>query len=399
MRARSLFMTVIVCFALSCGGGGGSDDGGDGGGGGGGGISAVFEKIGSDLRVTYSTGFSRGPHLCWGPGEFGIAWGDDSDSNWHPEIVSFTRISAVGALIAPEIKVTPSSISFLSLSSLVWTGTEYGLGWAQDSSGTNTLARLTSSGDTIGAVPIATQYSDFETGLEWTGSEFGLAFNWLAGDIFFVRTSASGDTIGVESVVTGEGQNKTVSSLEWAGGEYGITWSDSRSGAYETYFARVSSTGAKIGADVRVTYYKSDFDFTESSDLAWSSSEYGLCFSEMRDDDIDVFFVRLSASGAVIGSEVNLSSNSGDSQQCRILWDGENYVASWWQEDGGYANVYMAKVSANGEKKGGSFNVTSEYNSGPYSFSIAWTGSEYGVAWEDDRDGKPQIYFARVKKK
>jgi len=28
--------------------------------------------------------------------------------------------------------------------------------------------------------------------------------------------------------------------------------------------------------------------------------------------------------------------------------------------------------------------------------SLAWTGSKYGVSWEDERDGNDEIYFARI---
>jgi len=42
-------------------------------------------------------------------------------------------------------------------------------------------------------------------------------------------------------------------SLSWTGSEFGVSWYDDRDGNEEIYFARVSSAGAKIGSDLRVT--------------------------------------------------------------------------------------------------------------------------------------------------
>src|SRR4030042_1566736 len=42
-------------------------------------------------------------------------------------------------------------------------------------------------------------------------------------------------------------------SLAWTGSEFGTSWLDYRDAGWEIYFARISATGAKIGSDVRIT--------------------------------------------------------------------------------------------------------------------------------------------------
>jgi hypothetical protein len=62
--------------------------------------------------------------------------------------------------------------------------------------------------------------------------------------------------------------------------------------------------------------------------------------------------------------------------------------------DGNY-ELYFARLSADGTKAGPDLRATRDAG---YSFepSLVWTGSEYGLAWEDNRDGNNEIYFTRL---
>src|SRR4030042_483455 len=89
--------------------------------------------------------------------------------------------------------------------------------------------------------------------LSWTGSEFGVG--WCGSNIYFARVSSSGTKLGTDLRVTSDASISWYPSLSWTGSEFGVSWQDYRDAnypisdwSYEIYFARVSSSVAKLGA-------------------------------------------------------------------------------------------------------------------------------------------------------
>ena len=69
--------------------------------------------------------------------------------------------------------------------------------------------------------------------------------------------------------------------MVWTGSEFGVSWYDNRDGNYMIYFARIGADGAKIGSDVRVTY---DSPECRSPSLTWTGSEFGVSWTDIKDD-------------------------------------------------------------------------------------------------------------------
>jgi hypothetical protein len=107
--------------------------------------------------------------------------------------------------------------------------------------------------------------------LVWTGSEFGVS--WEGDHIYFARLSSSGSKVGSDLQVNSAGNDVVGNSLSWTGSEFGVSWRDDRDGTYQIYFARVSSDGTKLGSDVQVTNVSSSKNLTSH---AWSGSEFGV---------------------------------------------------------------------------------------------------------------------------
>ena len=78
-----------------------------------------------------------------------------------------------------------------------------------------------------------------------------------------------------------------------------------------------------------------------------------------------------------------------------MVWTGSEHGVAWHDNrDGVDSEIYFARISADGVKVGSDVRITSAgYSSVP---SLVWSGSEYGVAWQDDRNGDGEIYFARI---
>ena len=230
-------------------------------------------------------------------------------------------------------------------------------------------------------------YISSEPSLYWTGSEFGVSWydnrdgNW---EIYFARVSADGAKIGSNLRVTSAANNSVYPSLLWTGSEFGVSWDDLRDGNREVYFARISSDGAKIGSDLRVT---SDASNSVKPSLSWTGSEFGVSWC----DNAEIYFARISEDGTKIGSDLRVTSDASDSYNPSLFWTGTEFGVSWNDFRDGNYEIYFARVSSTGTKIGADLRVTSDASESRYP-SLSCTGSEFGVSWQDFRDGNDEIY-------
>jgi len=149
----------------------------------------------------------------------------------------------------------------------------------------------------------------------------------------------------------------------------------------------------KIGSDVRITNDASSSDYPS---LVWTGSEYGVIWRDYRDGNYEIYFARISASGTKICADVRITNGGNNWQGPSLVWTGSEYGVSWDDGRNGTDEIYFARISADGTKIGADVRITNDANGSEYP-SLAWTGSEFGVSWDDSRDGDiAEIYFARI---
>lgn len=232
----------------------------------------------------------------------------------------------------------------------------------------------------------------------WTGTEYGVAWQDNrsgASQIYFARVAADGTRMGGDLLVSGSGIGVQYVGLAWSGSEFGIAWSDNRDGDYEIYFARVSAQGAKVGSEVRITTSTGVSFLAGRNPLTWSGAAYGLTWSDQRDGNYETYFARLSATGAKIGSDLRVTNDGATSLYASIAFSGAEYGLVWQDNRTGNYEVYFARVSASGAKVGGDMRLTTAGSSAEYPF-LCWGPGQWGVTWHDSRDGAAEVYFTQV---
>ena len=80
-----------------------------------------------------------------------------------------------------------------------------------------------------------------------------------------------------------------------------------------------------------------------------------------------------------------------------LVWNGAGYGLVWNDNRSGnhQAEVFFARLDRNGVKVGLDVRVTFNL-SNKMIWSMTWTGSEYGLVWDDDRTGRQEVFFARL---
>ncbi len=94
------------------------------------------------------------------------------------------------------------------------------------------------------------------------------------------------------------------------------------------------------------------------------------------------------------GNTADLSSTSTDEGIPRATGDGTGWAVAWHGRDGDRDVVRLARLAEDGSLRGVT-TVSGGTGNSRYP-DVAWSGTEYGVTWEDDRDGTLQVWFARV---
>src|SRR4030042_958061 len=90
------------------------------------------------------------------------------------------------------------------------------------------------------------------------------------------------------------------------------------------------------------------------------------------------------------GSDLRVTSAENDSYWPSLSWTGSEFGVSWFDSRDGNSEIYFARLDAAGVMQGSEIRITSD--SGESMFpALAWTESEFGVAWFDARDGNPEI--------
>src|SRR4029079_13132028 len=112
-------------------------------------------------------------------------------------------------------------------------------------------------------------------------------------------------------------------SLAYDGLDYAVVWQDNRFGNYEIFAARVStSTGAKIGSDVRVT---SDAAVSQDPTIVWDGASFGVAWYDTRTTGGDIYFCRLDSNLIKLGGDVQITNDISTSSLPCLAWTGAEY--------------------------------------------------------------------------
>jgi hypothetical protein len=231
--------------------------------------------------------------------------------------------------------------------------------------------------------------------------------------IYGQRVSSSGALLGSRvSISTGTGdQWEPDVAYNSISNEYLVVWRGNPSGttAYIIYGQRVSSSGALLGENFHISTVPagSAVEWQEEPDVAYNSAsnEYLVVWADVRNgySNLDVYGQRVSSSGALLGSEIPISTASGYQAYPAVAYNSisDEYLVVWDDARSGYsnANVYGQRVSSSGALLGSEFPISTASGAQDYP-AVAYnsTDNQYLVVWEDERAGSSNedIYGQRV---
>jgi hypothetical protein len=367
---------------------------------------SIFVREGADVQVSVDPG-SRYPSSTWTGSEFGVVWRILISQANHRSGTYFARLDARGRRIGSPIHFTTS---WAHSSDIVWTGSEYGVVWNYYGDGMNGyeifFARLDKEGRKIGT-DVRITYADRDSdnpSIAWSGKEYGIAWGderhepGMDGrELYFVRVDAEGNKIGDETRLTVGSRDSIGPDLVWNGAGWAIVWNENGS-VDEDYFIRLSPEG--IPLDVAAPF--TTVDRPGFPHVVWTGREYGTVFRDYNTTPNlgdYVHLQRLDDTGSSVGEVNTVSDLDTDAKDLSLAWTGTEYGVAWTDARLLQWDIYLARVDATGDKIGSDLAITSipARSERP---GLSWAGAQYGVIWEDERgggSGEEQIYLARIR--
>ena len=129
--------------------------------------------------------------------------------------------------------------------------------------------------------------------------------------------------------------------------------------------------------------------------VAWTGNEYGVAWRDSRHLSTEIFFALISAAGVKLTADSRITSATGASSMPALVWTGTEFGVAWVDARDGNSEIYFNRIDMAGAPVGTDVRITSNagFSGQP---DLNWTGAEYAVVWTDDRDGNREIYFNRA---
>ncbi len=183
-------------------------------------------------------------------------------------------------------------------------------------------------------------------------------------------------------------------SVVWNGEGWAVAWSAIDEENAEIYFARTTATGQRIGAPIRLTRGAS---LKVLPSLAASSDGYAVTWTDVG-EDVTAWVLRLDKAGNARGAPTKVSPQQGLDLASRVVWNGHDYALAWYHASSASdLSVRFARIGLDGGRVGEEKAVAERViPTGLFDFRSM--GDGYGLGWsaQGARGGNGQTLFARI---
>lgn len=212
-------------------------------------------------------------------------------------------------------------------------------------------------------------------------------------------TPRTAPVVGAEFPIsdTAAATDESAVAVASSGAGYLVVWEDLRDEGVshsDIYGQLVSATGVLVGDDFRISGPLATAE-EKAPAVAWNGSEYLVVWEDTRNTaerQTDIYGRRVSAAGVALESDFRITGAGalGSEDSPAVAWSGTEYLVAW-EDTRNTAerktDIYGRRVSAAGDPEGTDFRISgTNALDQEYQPAVVWGGTEYLVIWEDSRD-------------
>lgn len=165
-------------------------------------------------------------------------------------------------------------------------------------------------------------------------------------------------------------------ALAWTGSGYGTAW---REGA-QIGFVRLDEAG-----EVVEPFSRTAGTSAGSPDVVWTGDQYAVAWEDGRNGRDEIYFARFDSGGVQLGPDVRVTDAPGFKGFPSLVWTGSEFAVAWSdQRSQQYVwEVYFTRIDGTGVELGDDLRLTDDDGITSGSPSLTWNGSEFAVAWSE----------------
>jgi hypothetical protein len=224
-------------------------------------------------------------------------------------------------------------------------------------------------------------------------------------DIYFQRYTSTGGALGVNTLVNDDASTAdqvSPTTLIDVAGNFVIVWHDFRSDDWDIYYQRYTSTGTPLGVNTKVnddTGTEFQLYPTISMDV---TGNFVIVWQDFRNIHYDIYFQRFTSTGAALGANIKVNDDAGSMHQVvpSISMDGVgNFVIVWQDDRYGQTSpdIIGQRYFLNGNPNGGNYRIVADGpNNGEASPVVFADNSNISFSWQDDRRSEGWDIYAKI---
>ncbi|UCG91881.1 MAG: exo-alpha-sialidase [candidate division WOR-3 bacterium] len=212
-------------------------------------------------------------------------------------------------------------------------------------------------------------------------------------EIYYKRSTDAGTTWETDTRLTDEPNWSNVPSVAVLGEKVHVVWEDERDGNLEVYYKRSTDGGTSWETDFRLT---DNIEPQGQPSIAVSGSYVHVVWGDFLMGGSGIYYRRSTDEGATWETEVQICNAPGFSFGSSVAVSGSNVHVVWGDSRHGFTNneIYYRRSTDGGVNWGPETRLTDDdnFSDGP---SVAVSGDNVHVAWQDNRDANEEIYYKR----
>lgn len=211
------------------------------------------------------------------------------------------------------------------------------------------------------------------------------------GEIFYKRSTDAGQNWEGSIRLTNNVFLSEAPSVAVSGNFVNVVWFDHRDGNTEIYYKRSTDAGVNWGADTRMTNNTAQSYFPS---IAVSNNNVHIVWEDYRDGNVEIYYKYSSDGGQIWGTDTRLTNDTSSSEHPSISLSDLNVHVVWYDNRNGNSEIYYKRSTNGGISWGADTRLTNNTDISIHP-TIASSGSNVHVGWQEYRDGNPEIYTKR----
>ncbi len=300
-----------------------------------------------------------------------------------------SNVNGLATSDVPQLAVAGNSVY------IVWRGTtRQGDHWIFAKASATNGSNLASVGSTTIS---KNAYSTTQPRIAATGTFVYVTWTDTANtrpQTFFSYSTNSGSSFSAPVSLNNSpaGETDLYQAMAIAGNSVYVTWTNDTTFTDNTMFAASTNNGASFSSAVDL--YKARVIDLNPGVAASGNSVYVVWTNSSTGGNREVLLRTSSNSGASFGGIVNLSNSAGASNNPSILVSGSSVYVAWAESYLSSIDVSFVSSDDNGATFGSVIDLSPTHGNGlTPTPTLAASGPNVYVAWQDDTQGNGDIFF------